>query len=250
MTSPGIYGVLVLGADSSAIIDSCVFENIQTYGSGTLFAIIFNHNYLIKIINNTIINCKCTSYFIMQEESSNVTVWNNSFINNTGNMFDISRGDVDLKFNLVQNIVCHYQSGCLFNLRKSSNMFASNNKFINISNSNEGGAFYFENSNFKSDDLILINSGSDSYAGCLLGVNSHFQIKNFQAYEFKKGCIQFINSSIQIQDSIFQADYFKEPKDFSECYSSLCILECFHFKMNNTLFIGNYDNSYDGGVFF
>ena len=242
----GSYGLLVLHDNCSLIMDSCIINGVTDIGPGTLFTILQNYDNEIILTNNTFLNCQTQSSFITVSNSYNVMFCNNTFLNNSGSIFDISGGSLIFCNNIIENND-GTQLGGLFYLEALSNMTASNNYFSNISNFDEGGVYYVINSYLALNNITIINVTTDTWGGCLVGINSNIQINHFQADQFRKGCLQFTNSSISIKNSIFQTIFFKNPSD-DDCYSILCCFNCIGLTIIGSNFVGNFNNTLYGGV--
>lgn len=245
MTAEGVYGLLASFGNCSMTVDSCIINNIKSNGPGTIFTLYSNFQNLLHVLNTTIINCISMTSLINVVKCSNVKFSNNIFLNNSGSLFDVSTSSIIFENNFLNNII-GTQPGGLFNLDKFSDLSAFNNNFSLVSNVFEG-AFYMSHST-----LILVNNSlydiqTEKYGGCIFGINSNADIKNLNVFQFKKGCIQFSGSALNLENSYFQTKFFELPSD-SNCYSILCLFNCISLQIIRTYFLGNLNNTLFGAV--
>ena len=240
-------GVFYCTGESILILENVSFENIKTLGPGTFLLVLNNAKGLVKISNCSFFNSFSNSTFIDYESSSTIIFENNFFSNNEGNVIFIINSGMNLTNCTFQNNICFYDSGCIFNIQKFSIINLLQLSIFNISNSNEGGAFYVSDSFLLIQDQILINSNSSNYGGCLFGKNIEAHFKNGLVENYSHGCMYFLNSSISIENSVF-TNKFQETPVSSLCYSTICLLQSWSLRISNCSFSGNKNNAYYGGV--
>ena len=245
MTAAGSYGLFASFGNCSMVMDSCILNNVKSNGPGTIFILYSNFGNLLNILNTTIINCHSMTNFISVVKCSNLIFSNNTFLNNSGSLFDVSSSSIIFENNILKNII-GTQPGGLFNLDKFSYLAASNNNFSMISNPFEG-AFYLSNSNLTLVNNSLYDVQTEKYGGCIFGINSNADIKNLNVFQFKKGCIRFSGSSLNLENSYFQTKFFELPSD-NDCYSILCLFDCISLEIIKTYFLGNVNNTQSGAV--
>lgn len=222
------------------------FENIETYGPGTLL-------FLQKselILKNCFFNHTFSkTYFIYSQDFSNISIIDNKFSNIFGNIFFLSQTTISARNNYFEDCLCVYDLGCVFYLKLS--LFWGLNNFIkNVSNINSGGSYYIENSNLYLNNEILSDSHSDNYAACLLARNSSITLEKFFAYNFSYGCLNFFNSSIialNLSLENFNENLFKSTQG---CASSFCSTESLILIIKKSNFIGNRNFDKGGVIFF
>ena len=243
-----IYGLIYIETDSILTIDTCIFEKIICDGPGTFIFLKYIQNSNIRIENSVFKDSISQTYFVSAENCVAILFNNNSFTNNSGNMFNIINSNLTSNNNIFNKTFCFFDYGCLFNIKSFSELHLLQNLFDNVTNSNEGGAFYFENSIIYLFEDILINCKSENYASCGLTINSTTYFSNLSAYNYVKGCFYFTHSNIYFENSDFKTisnTISIEPK---ECLSTFCLENNIKLHIINTKFVGNIDNTLMGGV--
>lgn len=171
----------------------------------------------------------------------------NIFENNRGNLFDAVYSYLKISNIVVINETCNFEPGCIFNVAKFSSLSVFSSIFKNIFNENEGGIYYFENSEIIIKEEIIFNVSSDNYAGCMLGKNSIVTISNISAFNYRGGCIYLTESSLMLNVSTFQTSFLKIPKS-EICYSCFCLINSLFLYIKKSVFTGNYMNTLYGAV--
>jgi len=240
-------GVIYCSDQSILTIVNGTFENINTIGTGTFIASINNYIGFFKLLNCIFKDSSSNSYFIYYELSSTLVVENSTFINNLGNMMIVYNSGLNITNSIFENNTCYYDFGCILNLQQFSNIYLIGNLFINITNSNEGGVFFISQSTILIQNQVLKNSNTSNYAACLLGESVEAHFRNFSSSNYLYGCLYFLNSSIIIENSVFQNTMYSFPEN-NFCFSSLCCFECLSLIIAETSFSGNINNTYYGGV--
>ena len=241
--------MIFVESNSILLMKNCHFENILTDGPGTIIYINKLYNDSAIISNNIINNSISKTSFISIAACLNVSFENNSFVNNQGNMISVSNSVILAINNKFTNNSCLYGSGCVFTINLISFVYLSNNKYMNINNTYPGATIYLEESFIDILNDTLINGYSEMYSGCLMGINSEINMRSFYGYNFTNGCLYFVNSTISLNDSIFQTNYIQSPQNYL-CMSILCSINDREIKINNVVFQGNRNNTFDGGVIY
>ena len=241
-------GIFYCDDQSTLILENNIFENINSLGPGTLILALNNKEASIQMTNCIFKNSFSNTYFIDYEFGSTLILEKNRFFNCQGNMIFLIHSGLNISDSQFQNISCTYDSGCIIKAQKSSNVFLSQNTVKDITNSNEGGAFYIIKSNVSLSVNTFSNINSTAYASCMFGEESNVHSIDLHLQNFLHGCLYFVNSSVSIEDSNFQNDYESfVPKD-GQCYSSICMYESTFFAILKTTFNGNRNNTHYGGV--
>lgn len=217
-------------------------------GPGTLISSLNNKEASVQIINCVLKNSFSNSYFIDYEFGSTLILEKNKFIDCQGNLILLIHSGLNITDSLFQNISCFYDSGCIIKAQKNSNIFLFQNSVKDITNSNEGGAFYILQSNVSLSVNTFSNINSTFYASCVLGEEINVHIIDLQIQNFLHGCLYFVNSSISIEVSNFRNEYQSIFHKNDQCYSSICMYESIFVLIFKTTFNGNKNNTHYGGV--
>ena len=172
----------------------------------------------------------------------------NTFINCQGNIILLINSGLNISDSHFQNVSCFYDSGCIIKAQKNSNVYLFQNSVKDITNSNEGGAFYILQSNVSLTVNTFSNINSTAYASCMFGEETNAYIIDLQFQNFLHGCLYFVNSSISIEVSNFQNEYQSFFHNDGQCYSSICMYESIFVSILKTTFEGNKNNTHYGGV--
>lgn len=251
MTCKGIYGAMHVEKDSQIYWEHCLIEEILTDGPGTFLFLSDNNENPLIFKNNLFRSSVSKSSFIYIQKCYNISFENNIFIDNNGNLFNVYSSKL-LAFNTkIANETCNFDKGCIFEIFMSSNIFLYKNVLENIRNSNEGGVYYVESSNLTIENESIFDCESDLYAACMLATNSFINYQYFYAKNFNQGCLYLTNSSIFINQSVLETNFMKSPQNLNfECFSSVCLFNCFDLLIENSVFLGNFYNTLYGGVIF
>lgn len=246
--APGMYGLIYCSEETSLMIQNSYFENITTKGGGSLIFSINNYGSNIILKNNRVLNVNSEFSLIEIENCDTIVFNNNTFINNVGNLLMMKNSKADIISNQIIKNQCYYSQGCVFNLQKFSSLNMSNNKISNISNVNEG-VFYIDHSSLLIEKDQISFTSSQYYAGCLYSISSNVKISSFFGVQIENGCFFLENSNLSIFNSRFYQSFSNKTQS-STCFSIICGIDLINLLIDSTIFFGNSNNTYRGGVNF
>lgn len=186
------------------------------------------------------------------ENCKNILAVGNSFYNIRGNIF-IAKNTSFLVENFKINIsYCSYDFGGVFNLQKGSILLSKDIFLENVINEKDGGFLYVEESELFIENMVVSNTKSFNYAGCIFGISSIVNFSKINISEFQHGCIYLTDSSVNIINSSFHfnVDRISNNNNHNEyCWSILCFINTISLNIVNSVFKRNINQTYYGGVF-
>lgn len=174
------------------------------------------------------------------------------FKNIKGRILRIAQSSIVVIQNLtIINLSClnqeYFQTGGIFYLESLSSLNFNIGLFINITNIVSPGAFFLENSNFTVANLKMQNVNSNN-GYFLTSLNCNVTMLNSSFAAFRNGGFFIEKSSFSINMTNFFNNGTYNDKNM---YGSVlhCHL-CRKLFIDNCVFMGNKNNSVDGGVIF
>lgn len=197
--------------------------------------------------NNRVFNVNSQFSIIEIENCHRIIFYNNTFIKNIGNLLMMRNSKAEVISNQIIKNKCYYSQGCVFNLQKFSSLNMSKNKISNISNVNEAGVFYIDQSSLfiEKDQISFIKS--QTYAGCLYSISSNLTVSFFFGVQLENGCFFLENSNLSIFNSLFYQSFSNGTK-LSACLSIICGFNLKNLIIESSIFFGSSNNTTRGGV--
>lgn len=225
------------------------FSNIKAQGKGGLLYSDYNKDETFLIFHeNLISNVSSKEFMIVFENCKNILIQNNSFLNNQGNIFYFEASQAAVSYANIENIICFFDSGCLFNLQKKSSIMIKQGLIKNISNHIEGGICSISFSEMTIENMSISDMKSFKYGGFVLMISSFLNISFSSITNFINGGIYSQESILYIENSNFIAKDSLEKTLDSFCSSTLCLTNSIFLRLNQIIFYGNKNSTNLGAV--
>lgn len=243
----GVFSVME--GSSLTIVNSTFINNVAE--SGGLFHGLENYDSWINIFNSSFThNYGDENLFNLM--NSNLNIVNTSFSNNTNLLFSLAQSRttfLDLK---ISNHFCENTAfGCLINSLQSD-IIGEEIKFYENENILEEGITFFELSNVSFHSVYFENLRNFKNIGSCYDMRSsslNINKGNFSNYDYN--CIFAINSTILINNSIFDNSQFQEEqKNIFTRYGTVFCQSCTGLFVYNSAFRFNFLSDFGGSIGF
>lgn len=184
-------------------------------------------------------------------DSSSLAFYTSNFTNNTGRVYSCQNCIIGIVGNIILNNYCQFQNeiqACFLYASDGSELQVNYTFCSNVSNIMEGGALYGIDSLLFLYEFQLINTVSQNYGGCLMGETANVIILNSAFMEYSGGCFYLDSSSnLTLMNTNFSNEMYRNQAILYG--STIACVNCEISMIIQCVFIGNYNNSLQGGVF-
>lgn len=240
-------GVLSVSEESFFFIINCTFEN-NFATIGTILHASENYKSITTIVSSYIFNNSgVENLFNLMD--SNLIINNSIFDKNNNILFVSTRTNLILNSIYISNHVCYNSAfGCAINAQNSS-IKAKDAKIFEIHNYFQEGIVYFEESfvEFIKIDFHLLNNIKHK-GSCFDLKNSHLFLDEANFHIYDSNCIYAINSSIYLNNTLFDNENFERLNQDVFLYGSIHCDSCLNFSIFNSVFQKNTLSENGGGV--
>ena len=243
-------GVFMLSEESVVIVNSSTFIN-NFADEGGLFHSLENYHSWITIMNSSFQN-NYGEQNLFNSMDSNLQIINSQFINNENLVFFLTSSILLLDAVNITNHSCYGQSvGCIINSLQTS--IIVDNLFLDtITNTEEEGGIYLETSSaiFSNLQFQFLKS-SNSVGNCFDLLNSSLNIDNGNFFTYDQNCIAGTNSTLIINNTIFNNDnsvHYQSESSFELSYGTIFCQSCLQFILTSSFLMLNRLGDLGGGV--
>lgn len=240
-------GVLFSSEESLYLIINSTFKNNFANTGGILHGL-ENYHSTITIISSNFFNNSCEEN-LFNLMDSNLIIKNTNFSNNSNILFGPLRTTLFLDSVSISSHKCNgYAFGCIMNAQNSL-LKAENLKIFESQNYFQEGIMYLEDSVIESKKITFQSINNNKHIG------SCFDIKNTQLFVdegnfslYDSNCIYAINSSIYLNNSLFDNEQFVKVSHDIYLHGSIYCYLCYNFAVFNSIFKNNTLSENAGGI--